>query len=64
MQRPGGSHAYGVYDSDGADEAGECRARLWLEGQEEPGGRAILSCGGLRDMGDGGLLEGGKELRP
>ena len=54
----------GVYDSDGADEAGECRARLWLEGQEEPGGRVVLSCGGLRNMGDGGLLEGGKELRP
>ena len=32
---------------------------------EEPGGRAVLSCGGLRDTGDGeGLLVRGKELRP
>ena len=55
----------GVYDSDGPDEAGECRARLWLEGQEEPGGRAVLSWQGLRAVSDGeGLLVGGKELRP
>lgn len=55
----------GVYDLDGPDEAGKCRARLWLEGQEEPGGRAVLSWRGLRAMSDGeGLLVGGKELRP
>ena len=52
MQRPRGSHVCGVYDSDGPDEAGECRARLWLEEQEEPGGRAVLSWQGLRAVSD------------
>lgn len=61
MQRPRGSHVCGVYDLDGPDESGKCRARLWLEGQEEPGGRAVLSWQGLRAMSDGeGLLVGGE----
>lgn len=41
----------GLYDLDGPDEAGECRARLWLEGQEASGRRAVLSWRGLRAGG-------------